>query len=616
MCGIFGYIGKKNNAVNIVLDGLKTLEYRGYDSWGIAFTFIEYKAKKEIKSIKIIKKTGKIGGVVLSEKVRSNFALGHTRWATHGGVTKINAHPHLDCSNKIALIHNGIIENYDEIKNELISNGHNFRSETDTEVAVHLIEENYNKLKKQKIKNKKQKVRLRDDGSTFLEAVRLAFKRFAGLNAIIVMDLDSRSIVAAKNGSPLVLGKGKDENYLASDSHALQRHTRDLYYMEDEEIAIVKRNKIEIYDVKDGNKKNKVNFHRLTCSYKLDGKGSFSHHMLKEIYDQPKIINQIIRNPDKSLQKIVQLIKKSYGTYLVGCGTAAYACLEGTYIFSKIAKRHINYSVGSEFGYLVNYLTNKSLVLALSQSGETIDVIEAIKKAKTKGATIGAMVNVYGSTLCRLSDHQIYLHAGTEQAVVSTKAFTAKLAYLILISFSIIDKKDEGINLLSKSIISVNDILNDEYIRKISKLVKYLNRYNNIYIIGRGLSYPIALESALKIKEASYIHAEGFAAGELKHGVIALIEKGTPCIAFLPNDETYGASLAGAMEMKARGGYIVGISYKPHEVFDCYLPIRDCGIATIIPSAVVGQLLGFLLALERGINPDMPRNLAKSVTVK
>lgn len=609
MCGIFGYIGKRKNAKEIVLKGLKTLEYRGYDSWGVAVLNSKFKGQEII----VKKKAGKIGDATVADMPKSNFALGHTRWATHGGVTDINAHPHIDCTRRLAIIHNGIIENYDEIKKELSKNGHKFISETDTEVAVHLIEENLKKLKTHPdLIGTKLKINKRDN---FLEAVRTAFNRFVGLNAIIVMDAETQTFVAAKNGSPLTLGKGVGESFLASDAHALFPYTREVYFMEDGEVVVISADKILAYQATDGRIKE-PKFSRIDWNISEVNKGKFPHFMLKEIFDQPKVIESIISDNSNKIDKFASLIKHSFGTYLVGCGTASYAALSGVYIFSKIAKRHINWAQASEFGYTVDFLTPQSFVIALSQSGETIDVIDAIKKAKNKGAAIGAIVNVLGSTLYRLADHKLLLSAGTEKAVVSTKAFTAKLAYLILLSNSLNGEISRGQKELGKTVLSLEEVLSDENLARIKKLVDIISKYKDVYVVGRGLSYPIALETALKIKEASYIHAEGFAAGELKHGVIALIEKGVPCIAFLPNDETYGASLAGAMEMKARGGFIIGVSYRPHEIFDYYLPIKDCGISSIIPSVVVGQLLGYYLAIKQGHDPDKPRNLAKSVTVK
>jgi glutamine---fructose-6-phosphate transaminase (isomerizing) len=601
MCGIFGYIGSKKNAYSIVLRGLKDLEYRGYDSWGIAFS----DAKNNKKIINLTKKTGKINDAEFEsgKRVVSKFVLGHTRWATHGGVTVVNAHPHLDCSSKFAVIHNGIIENYSEIKKNLLKKGHIFKSDTDSEVAIHLIEDNFKEFKSG------------SDTERILKSVQKAFSCFMGLNAIIVMDLETEVFVAAKNGSPLVIGKGKNENFLASDAHALIPYTREVYFMNDNDLVLVSNNKISLYNSLE-DKEYKPIFQKLDWKINKSQKGKYPHFMIKEIHDQVQLIADIADKDDKNIDVLARLINKSYGTYLIGCGTAAYACLAGTYLFSKIAKIHVNFAPGSEFENLLDFLTPKSLIIALSQSGETIDVLEPLKKAKEKKVTVATLVNVIGSTLYRLADLQILLGAGIEQAVVSTKAFVAKISYLMLLAFTINNEKSKGIELLRKAKKSVTGILKILNLRTIRELAKYLSSKEHIYVIGRGLSYPVALETALKIKEASYIHAEGFAAGELKHGVIALIEKDTPCIAFLPNDEMYGANLAGAMEMKARGGKIIGISYKPHEIFDYYLHFDDCGIASIIPASVIGQLLGYYLAVYRGHDPDKPRNLAKSVTVK
>lgn len=589
MCGIFAYIGQNLNSQDLVLTGLRTLEYRGYDSWGIASVSSD-------KKISVIKHIGKIPQNQIRFKNQSTVAVGHTRWATHGGVTDTNAHPHLDCKHELALIHNGIIENYSSLKTKLLRKGHQFISETDSEIAVHLIEEYLKKF-------------------NFEKSVIRAFKQFTGLNAIIVLNAKSGQIIAAKNGSPLIIGKGKSENYLASDAHALLPYTKEFYFMEDNEIVLIDNNNIKVINLSD-EKVKKVNLVKVDWKNNQEDIGKFKNFMLKEIYDQPKVLEYILNHQDSNIKHFANLISDSYGTYFVGCGSAAYACLAGTYIFSKVAGLHVNYSAASEFGYLVDFLTPKSLVIGLSQSGETIDLIDALKKASVKQTTIASFVNVLGSTLYRMSSEKILLNAGLEKAVVSTKAFTSKIAHLILIAYSLSANIKQGKNHLEKSIVAVNKILEPSYQSKIKNLVKFLVQNEHIYIIGRGASYPIALETALKIKEASYIHAEGFAAGELKHGVIALIEKNTTCIAFVPNDETYSDTLSGVMEMRARGGFMIGIGSKNHEIFDKYLEIDDCGIASIIPSVIVGQLLGYYLAEARGLDPDKPRNLAKSVTVK
>ncbi len=588
MCGIFGYIGKKSTAAQIVFAGIKSLEYRGYDSWGVAVVPIT-NSKVVVK-----KRIGKIGTASVSDLPPGNIAIGHTRWATHGGVTEMNAHPHTDCLQSIALIHNGIIENYAQLKKELIKSNHKFISETDTEVATHLIEE----LSKT---------------HEFALSVRMSFKQMTGLNAFIALNAHNQELIAIRNGSPLVIGFGEQENFIASDAPALLPLTHDVYFLKDDEMAVVTMSEVNIYDAANG-KFKKIQPQRLDWKKTDASRGKFSYFMLKEIHEQPEIINTLVNQSSISTDQLADRIKKSYGTYLVGCGSSAYVSLAGTYLFSKIANKHINWAPASEFAYHLDFLTAKSLVIALSQSGETMDTLEAIKAAKNSGAQIGALLNVLGSTLYRESHYQLLIGAGIEKAVASTKAVTATLAQLVLLAYTLSDNKKIGQKILIQSVTSIQKLFNN--VNNIKNIAHQLKNAHHIYIIGRGLSYPTALETALKIKEISYIHAEGFAAGELKHGVIALIEKGTPCIAYVPNDETYGANLAGAMEMKARGGNIIGISHKSHEIFDEYLEVQDAEEATIIPNIVVGQLLAYFLALEKNLDPDMPRNLAKSVTVK
>lgn len=589
MCGIFGYVGSKKNAAEIVLSGLKRLEYRGYDSWGVAAVPLTK------NTIVVKKKAGKIGAATVGDIPASTLAFGHTRWATHGGVTDINAHPHLDCTGTIALIHNGIFENYVEIKKKLVGSGHRFKSETDTEVAVHLIEE-YAKT------------------MMFTKAVQKAFNEMQGLNAIIVLDTRDHTLIAARNGSPLVVGFGDNENFLASDASALLPHTKQVHFLEDNQMAIIGAKAIMLFNTITGDHVQPRKQH-LTWNVSDVEKGDFPYFMLKEIYEQPGVVADIAANAAYTAAH-AKKIQSSRGAYLVGCGTASYAAVAGEYLFSKIAKRHINVSIGSEFGYHLDFLTRDSLVVAISQSGETMDILESVKKAKVKGATIMAIVNVMGSTLFREAHDTILIDAGPEKGVASTKAFIGMLAHLTILAYAIAGKTKEGTLVLTRAVASMKKVLAPPSVKTIQKLAAKLKKAEHLYVIGRGLSYPTALESALKIKEISYIHAEGLAAGELKHGPLALVTKGTPCIAFLPNDETYGANLAGAMEMKARGGYIIGISHKPHEVFDSYIQVPDAGEATIMPNVVVAQLLAYYLTIARGLNPDMPRNLAKSVTVK
>lgn len=579
MCGVFGYIGHRKNAAEIILSGLKALEYRGYDSWGIAVV--------SANKINIKKKVGRIGQASVTEMPVSNFGFGHTRWATHGGVADINSHPHLDCSGKIAVIHNGIIENYEDLKRKLL--GHKFVSETDSEVFAHLLEVNPD--------------------------IRKVFQKITGLNAVVVMDVLEQKFVAARIGSPLVIGIGKDENFIASDPAALLPYTNKVHYLEDGEIVEIFQGKISCLNIKTG-KKIIPKIVTLNWSNHDIGKGEYGSYMLKEIYEQPKIIDEISKTTEDYVKKFAGLINRSFGSYLIGCGTAGYAAIAGSYLFSKIAKKHINSAIGSEFGYQLDFLTGKSLVLALSQSGETMDTLEAVKKAKEKKAKIGAIVNVLGSSLYREANFKILLNAGPEKAVASTKAFTAKLAYLILLAYALAGKIKQGQKVLEQTVKSVRAIFWPKSIKLINKIARKIASEEHVYIVGRGLSFPASLETALKIKEVSYVHAEGLAAGELKHGTLALIEKGTVCMVFLPDDETYGANLAGAMELKARGGVIIGVSFKPHEIFDYFIPVASCREGSIIANVVVGQLLAYFIAKQRGLDVDMPRNLAKSVTVK
>lgn len=587
MCGIFGYVGKKDNAANLVLDGLKLLEYRGYDSWGIAV--------KKGKTIEVDKHIGKIGGASV-HLPQSSIGIGHTRWATHGGVTVANAHPHPDCTKSIAVIHNGIIENFGEIKEGLLKKGHKFISETDTEVVSHLIEEN-----------------LKKEG--FSSAVRDAFNQLHGLNAIVVMYAPSKEIVAAKTGSPLVVGIGNNELFVASDAIGIVKHTRKVIFLEDNQMAILGEH-LKLIRLPEG-KEIAPKIQRIDWKFEHVSKGKYAHFFLKEIHEQPAVLENIAFNFGNESEKFARLIQDAFGTFMLACGSASHAGLVGTYLFSKICKKHINFAIGSEFTYLEDYITPKTLVVPISQSGESVDVIEPVVKAKKKGAKIAAIVNVLGSTLYRTADHKLLLHAGPEKCVVATKSFVAMVAVLILTAFTFAKKQGLGKKLLRDAAEDIKELLKPDNIAKIKKVAQELKNKEHIYIIGRGLSYATALEASLKIKETSYVHAEGFAGGELKHGVIALIEKGTHCIVIAPNDETYDDIISNAQEIKARGGYIIGIGPKQNDVFATWLPTRDTKEATMISQVVISQLLAYYLALARGIkDPDKPRNLAKSVTVK
>jgi glucosamine--fructose-6-phosphate aminotransferase (isomerizing) len=586
MCGIFAYIGDRKNAGEIILSGLKALEYRGYDSWGIA-------TKTDANQITVIKRVGKIGNATIKNE-ESSIGIGHTRWATHGGVKEINSHPHTSCNNEIIVVHNGIVDNHEQLRKELTLKGHKFISETDTEVLAHFLEEEYKK------------------NNDPIESMHLLKQTISGLNAIIVFFTKENIFLIYKNGSPIVVGKQKNELFVASDPVALAPHTKNMYFVEDNEMLTLDKDGIFLINSK--NQKNAIKFKKINYSINEGSKSGFDHFMIKEINEQYEIIVNILTNEINSIEEIAKKIKESFGTYLVGCGTASYAAIAGVYFFSKIARRHLNSTFGSEFSYLLDFIRRKTLVIALSQSGETIDTISSVKKAKEKGAELIAIVNQANSTLDRLSDKSLYLHAGPEKAVASTKAYTAKITYLFLLSHAVASTLTQGIKDIEDAAQEVKRVISDSDL--IKKLAQKLISNKHIFILGRGISYACALESALKIKEVSYIHAEGIAAGELKHGVIALIEKGTPVIVYNPKDETYDDTLSAAYEVKARGAMVIGVSENPSDAYDIHIPVKFCGNATIIPQVVVAQLLGYYLAVLRDLDPDMPRNLAKSVTVK
>ncbi len=588
MCGIFGYVGKNNNTPQKVLDGLKLLEYRGYDSWGIA---VEKNGK-----VVVDKHTGKIGHAKTNLS-QSTIGIGHTRWATHGGVTVENAHPHTDCKSEIAVVHNGIVENYITLKKELLSLNHTFLSDTDTEVIVHLIEEN---LKKHE----------------FSEAVRISFKRLEGLSAIVVIDSATHTLVAAKNGSPLVIGIGKDEFFVASDAVGILSHTKNVVFLEDNQMAILSSS-LDFKEIETGNS-IQPEVTKLSWVFEEAEKGNHKHFFIKEIHEEPKVIENIALHSLPSVKKLTDDIEKAFGTFLIACGSASYAALAATYLFAKVSKKHVNFAVGSEFKYSEDFISKKTLVIPISQSGESIDVIEpVIRVKKQKKVRIASIVNVLGSTLYRMSDTKVLLDAGPEKAVVATKSFIAMLAVIFLASYTLAGKEKKGIELLHKASKNVAKLLEDSFVNKVKLLSEKLKDKEHVYIIGRGFSYAAALEATLKLKEAAYLHAEAFPGGELKHGVIALIEKGTPCIVFAPNDETYAEIVSNAQEIKSRGGYIIGIGPLNNPVFDEFLETEDLKEATILPQVAVSHLLGYYTALARGVeDPDKPRNLAKSVTVK
>ncbi len=585
MCGIFSYVGKKDTAAGTVLEGLKHLEYRGYDSWGIA-----YLSNSLLKTHKAV---GKI--VNPPEFGKATIAIGHNRWATHGGVTEENAHPHVDCTNTIAVVHNGIIENYQELRDRLQELGHKFKSQTDTEVFAHLVEEY--------------------SAEGFEEAVKNAFKEIKGRNGFVILHKFERKIIGIRNGSPMLIGIGEQEYYISSDISAFLPYTQDVVFLEDNQGVVLTETGYTCFDI-EKNKTFKPKVQTINWSIDQAQKGEYDHFMLKEIMEQAKTVYAASSQNKKDIIEFANSIKKAYGTYIVACGTASYAALYGTYAFARIANRHLNHSVGSEFEICQKFITDKSLIIAVSQSGETADTLMAIEEAQSKNAKTAAIVNVMGSTLMRNVDISFLSHAGPEIAVVSTKAFISQMSVLFLLAYASAGKYEEGKELLEKTSEELNKMLNPTVLANIKQIASKLKNTQHIYCIGKGQNYPIALESALKIKEASYIHAEGFAAGELKHGVIALIEKGSPCIVVFANDEDKAYALGSAMEIKARGGHIIGIGPQYNEVFDEFIQTPDIPETSPILNTPVIQLIAYYLAVFRGNNPDRPRNLAKSVTVK
>jgi len=589
MCGIFAYLGHRENAADFVVHGLKKLEYRGYDSWGVAYNKGE--------TLGMFRKVGKISDFESGEKhfPKSSFAIGHSRWATHGGVTEENAHPHCDEEHRIAIVHNGIIENFEELKKALIKKGHRFISQTDSEVVAHLIEENCKTM-------------------DFESSAKKAMKQLEGRYAVLAIKAGEAKIIAARRGSPLIVGIGKKEFFVASDIPAFLDYTRNVMYLDDNQLVVLDGGP-KFYDIRSG-KPIKKRVVEINWKAAHAEKGDHPHFMIKEILEQKDSIYRAINQNDREIQKIASEIKKAYGTFLIGCGTAGKVCLAASYIFSKVAKRHINVVVGSEFPSYRDFLKEKSLVIAVSQSGETADTLEAIEVAKKKGSKVLSIVNVEGSTMDRESDYSLHINAGPEKAVASTKATTSQIAILTLLSFACCDQLQKGKTLLIDTAGKINDMLNPRYEEHILKLAKKIKDFESMYVIGKAVNYAMALEAAIKLQEVSYIHAEGFAGGELKHGPIALISEGTPCIVLVANDDTKVDILNNAREIKARGGFIIGISPEPDNLFDYWIRVPDVGIASPIVNIIPIQLLAYHLAVIRKNNPDMPRNLAKSVTVK
>jgi glucosamine--fructose-6-phosphate aminotransferase (isomerizing) len=608
MCGIVGYVGDKK-AVPILLEGLRRLEYRGYDSAGIAVL-----EEGGILSEKCAGKVSALEKLLGGKSFQSTTGIAHTRWATHGEPTDINAHPHLDCNKQIAVVHNGIIENYRSLKELLSSKGHIFTSDTDTEILAHLIEEYYE--------------------GDLVEAVRTALSQVEGTYGIAVICKDNpEEIVAARHGSPLVIGRGQGENLVASDCSAIIRHTNQVVYLEDKEIAHITKNEFSISTIN----KVEVTPHVQEVSWSLDQieKGGYSHFMLKEINEQPLTLQNAMRgrlNYEEGTSRLNGLnlqyeeLHHINRVILSACGTSWHAALIGEYLIEDFASIPVEVEYASEFRYRSPIIQDGTVVFVKSQSGETADTLAALREAKRKGATVLGVCNVVGSTIARETDGGVYIHAGPEIGVASTKAFTSQITVLTLIALLLgrmrnlsLEKGREIIDSLRKIHLQVEFLLqNDSYIKEIAK--EYYKKNNFLYL-GRGINYPVALEGALKLKEISYIHAEGYPAAEMKHGPIALIDENMPAVVIAIKDNVYEKVLSNIEEIKARNGKVIAIATEgDREITDrvdhvIYIPRTSeqlTPLLTIIPL----QLLAYHMAVLRGCHIDQPRNLAKSVTVE
>lgn len=613
MCGIVGYIGPKD-AFPILIKGLQRLEYRGYDSAGVALLNEE---------LEVFKKAGKVSTLeeYVKEKGRreAHIGIGHTRWATHGEPNDRNAHPHLSQNGEIAIIHNGIIENYNSLKVELQQRGHVFQSDTDTEVLVHLIEDIY----------------LNNKGVAFEEAVRMALGQVVGAYAVVVIHKDMPDLlIGARKGSPMVIGVGDNEHFIASDAAPLVEYTRNVVYLNDGEVAVIDKGELVIKTIDNDIKTPYIQ--ELEIHLESIEKGGFDHFMMKEIFEQPRSVydsirGRIILNDEliemagiKQFEQKWQNLKR---LIIVGCGTSWHAGLVGEYLFEDLARIPVEVEYASEFRYRNPVVGEEDMVIAISQSGETADTLAAIELAKSRGATIFGICNVVGASIPRASDAGAYTHAGPEIGVASTKAFTAQVTALILIATAVGQRKGT----LTKD--RVRTLLNEletipakiEKTLESNDLIKYIAEefkdVRHFLYLGRGYGFPVALEGALKLKEISYIHAEGYPAAEMKHGPIALIDEEMPVVFIATNHSNYEKVISNIQEVKARKGKVIAIATEGdtmiRKMADYVIEIPDCDEVLLPLLATIPlQLLSYHIAVMRGCNVDQPRNLAKSVTVE
>lgn len=586
MCGIFAYVGNRQDSPELILNGLKTLEYRGYDSWGIAIG--------QDGQIITEKKTGKIGDAQTTLP-NSTIGVGHTRWATHGGVSQLNAHPHLNSDKTIAVVHNGIVENYRELKAHLIDDGYSFVSETDTEVIAHLMDKHIK-------------------GCDFKTALCKTFSELVGSNAVCVLHIPSGSIGVCRNGSPVAVGIGKDEHFIGSDVTAFLPHTKKVIFLEDGQGAVITRKKYHVFDIA-SHKNLSVKPTILDWEAEAAQKDGYPHYLLKEIMEQLVTVPKTAHINHDELKMAARLIRAARKTIVTACGSASFCALASKYMFALYGV-HVEVCAAYESDATLEFVDQDTVVIAISQSGETADTLLAIKKSKARGAKIISVINARGSTLERLSDVNLMVGSGPEIAVVSTKAFTAQLATLYRLAGLSASKPTDLKIEVDDTGKKLSKWLTKNKLKEISRIAAKLHSAQDLYILGKGIQYPAAMECALKVKEASYIHGEAFSSGELKHGVIALIESGTPCLVVAAADVYQGEVRSSAAEVKARGGYIIGIAPYAAPEFDTTIKTPDLGVLTILGNVIVGQLLGYYCAVARGADPDKPRNLAKSVTVK
>lgn len=615
MCGIVAYIGKKD-AFPILIKGLSRLEYRGYDSAGIALL--------DSGELNLYKKQGKVANLVEftnGKNINGNVGIGHTRWATHGEPNDVNAHPHYSMDKRIAVIHNGIIENYDTIREELISRGYVFKSQTDTEALVHLIDDI----------QKTEKVEL-------IEAVRHALQSVIGAYALVVISKDlPNQLIAARKSSPLVVGIGEDnsEFYLASDATPIVEYTNQVVYLNDEEIAVVDVNEgLRITNI--ANQEKTPYIQELELHLEALEKGGYEHFMMKEIFEQPRSIHDCFRGRLNAAEGFVQLgglkdyekrLLNAKRIVFVACGTSWHACQVAEYLIEDLARINVEVEYASEFRYRNPIISEKDVVIAVSQSGETADTLAALELAKARGASIFGICNVVGSSISRITDAGSYTHAGPEIGVASTKAFTAQVTVLTLLALRLAYKKETLSNSRFRSLLTELEAIPEKVKRVLDKneLIKeiaahYKDSANALYL-GRGSSFPVALEGALKLKEISYIHAEGYPAAEMKHGPIALIDEDMPVFVIATKGTSYEKVVSNIQEVKARKGKIIAIvtegdtQVKAMADHVIEIPATDEHLVPLIATIPL-QILSYHIALMRGCNVDQPRNLAKSVTVE